>query len=499
MAASKNFLAVDLGASSGRVLLGRWDGNRFGLQELHRFANGGVVVLGHLHWDVLRLWQELLAGLARYAAAYDAPLAGIGIDSWAVDYGLLDGKGRLLGNPYHYRDQRTDGVAAQVFARLPWTEVFARTGIQQLPFNTLYQLASMQGSGDPQLAAAETLLLMPDLLGYWLTGRKVAEYTNATTTQMLDCRTRTWATDMLAQLGLPAGLLPPLVEAGSQLGALLPEVAAAAGLSSGTPIFAPGTHDTASAVAAIPGLDDRSAYISSGTWSLVGLEVRAPIVNDAARASNVTNEGGVYGTIRLLKNVTGLWLVQECQRRWQQDGQQYPWEELLALAGMAPSLRSLIDPDAPAFLHPTDMPAAIRASCRQHGEHVPDDVGMIVRCCLESIALKYRMVLEVLERLAGRQVETIRIVGGGSQNQLLCQFTADACGRPVVAGPVEATALGNILVQAITAGHLPDLAAGRGAIAASVEVQRYEPNLDGAVRWDDAFARITERISIGSE
>jgi rhamnulokinase len=492
-----NFLAVDLGASSGRVLLGRWDGARFGLRELHRFPNGGVSVRGHLHWDVLRLWQELQAGLARYAAEYDAPLAGIGVDSWAVDFGLLDGHGDLLGNPYHYRDRRTDGVPERVFARLPWPEVFARTGTQLLPFNTLYQLASMRATNDPQLAAAETLLLMPDLLGYWLTGRKAAEYTNATTTQCLDCHSRTWANDLLARLDLPSGLLPPLIDAGTRLGELLPEVAAAAGLDGAVPVFAPGTHDTASAVAAIPGLDERSAYISSGTWSLVGLELGAPIVSAAARHGNVTNEGGVYGTVRLLKNVTGLWLLQECQRRWQQEGHDYSWDELSALAGATAPLQSLVDPDAPAFLHPTDMPSAILAHCRERGEPAPGTVGAVVRCCLESVALKYRAVLDSLERLAGRRIATIRVVGGGSRNQMLCQFTADACGRPVVAGPAEATALGNILVQAIAAGALPDLATGRRAVAASVDTRQYDPQPADTDRWDDAFARFQSLYTPG--
>lgn len=497
MAPTANFLAVDLGASSGRVLQGRWDGARFALQELHRFPNGGVSVLGHLHWDVLGLWRETQTGLARYAAENDEPLAGIGVDSWAVDFGLLDAKGRLLGNPYHYRDRRTDGVPEQVFARLPWPDIFGVTGIQLLPFNTLYQVASMVGGGDPQLGTAATLLLMPDLLGYWLTGRKAAEYTNASTTQMLDRRSRRWAAPMLAQLGLPSDLLPPIIAAGTQLGELLPGVAALAGLRSRVPVFAPGTHDTASAVAAVPGLDEHSAYISSGTWSLVGMELPSPVVTEAARASNVTNEGGVYGTVRLLKNVAGLWLVQECQRWWQQEGRQHSWDELQELARLAPPLRSLIDPDAADFLHPTDMPATIASYCRRHGEPVPDGIGGIVRCCLESVALKYRSVLEVLETLSGRRIDTLRVVGGGSRNRLLCQLTADACRRPVVAGPVEATALGNILVQAIAAGHLPDLAAGRQAIAASVEVQHYEPNLEVARRWDDAFAHFNARLLSG--
>jgi rhamnulokinase len=489
MATTANFLAVDLGASGGRVLLGRWDGARFALQELHRFPNGGVAVLGHLHWDVLHLWQEIQTGFARYAAQEGTPPAGIGVDSWAVDFGLLDAEGRLLGNPYHYRDRRTDGVPAHVFERLPWPDIFARTGIQLLPFNTLYQVAAMAREHAAQLAAAKTLLLIPDLLGYWLTGRQAAEYTNASTTQMLDCHTRTWASDMLARLGLPGELLPPLLTAGAQLGELQPEVAASAGLRGAIPVFAPGTHDTASAVAAVPGLNERSAFISSGTWSLVGVELPSPLVNDATLASNVTNEGGVFDTIRLLKNVAGLWLVQECQRRWQQDGRQYSWEELQELARSTPPLHSLIDPDAIDFLHPTDMPAALVGYCRSHGEPAPDSVGSIVRCCLESIALQYRSVLEVLETLTGRRIDTLRVVGGGSRNRLLCQWTADACRRPVIAGPVEATALGNILVQAIAAGHLTDLAAGRQAIAASVEVQHYVPNPEMARQWDDAFLR----------
>lgn len=489
MARTVNFLAVDLGAASGRVLLGRWDGARFALKELHRFPNGGVSVLGHLHWDVLRLWQETQAGLARYAAENDEPLAGIGVDSWAVDFGLLDAQGQLLGNPYHYRDRRTDGVPEYVFERLPWPEIFARTGIQLLPFNTLYQLASMARDRAVQLAAAETLLLIPDLLGYWLTGRKAAEYTNASTTQLLDCHTRTWATDIMTRLQLPGDLLPPLVVAGTQLGELRSEVVAGTGLTGSVPVFVPGTHDTASAVAAVPGLDEHSAYISSGTWSLVGLELPGPLVNDAALAANVTNEGGVFGTIRLLKNVAGLWLVQECRRQWQREGRHHSWDELQALAHSAPPLHSLIDPDATDFLHPDNMPATILAYCRRHGEPVPADIGAIVRCCLESVALKYRSVLEVLAALAGRQIGTLRLVGGGSRNRLLCQLTADACRRAVVAGPVEATALGNILVQAIAAGHLPNLAAGRDAVAASVEVQQYQPNLARARQWDDAYAR----------
>jgi rhamnulokinase len=486
MSNSANFLAVDLGAASGRVMLGWWDGQRFDLRELHRFPNGPVAVLGHLHWDVLRLWQEITAGIAQYPGHESAPLAGIGIDTWAVDFALLDEAGRLLGNPYHYRDRRTNGVPQQVDARVPPEQIYARTGIQRLPINTLYQLASMRQSGDPQLAVASTLLLIPDLFHYWLTGRTVAEYTNATTTQFFDARERRWAADILAALDLPAGILPPVVAPGSVLGELLPEVRDAAGLRQGVPVIASASHDTASAVAGIPGLDERSAYISSGTWSLVGVELAEPILSEEARRRNFTNEGGVAGTIRFLKNVGGLWLLQECQRQWQREGQSFSWPELVARAEAAAPLRGLVDPDAPDFLSPADMPAAIRAYCRRSGQPEPEGAGALVRCCLESLALKYRWVVAALEELTGRTIDTIRIVGGGSQNALLCQLTADACARRVVAGPVEATALGNMLVQAVALGHLPDIAAGRAALAASVQQATYEPREGGD--WDAAAA-----------
>lgn len=487
-----NFLAVDLGASSGRVLLGRWDGARFDVQELHRFDNGPVDVLGSLHWDVLRLWGEIKQGLQRYAARFDAPLASIGVDTWAVDFGLLDRRGRLLGNPYHYRDTRTEGLPDQVAQRVPRAELFQRTGIQMLPFNTLYQLFSMAQAGDPQLHAADTLLLMPDLLHYWLTSRKAAEYTNATTTEFLDCRERGWATSLLDQLGLPARILPPLVTPGTILDEVRREVLRETGLRGPVAVVAAATHDTGSAVAAIPNLDESSAYISSGTWSLVGVEVSEPVTSDRARQLNVTNEGGVAGTIRLLKNVAGLWLVQESQRQWQREGRRYDWDELQRLAQQATPFQSLIDPDAREFLHPGDMPAAIRDHCRRASQPAPESVGAITRCCLESLALRYRWVIEALESLTGRHITTIRVVGGGSQNRLLCQWTADACGRAVVAGPVEATALGNLMVQAIAGGFIADLAAGRRAIGASIQQESFEPS--DSAEWDAAFDRFRRMV-----
>jgi rhamnulokinase len=484
-----NFLAIDLGASSGRVMACRWDGRRFELRELHRFENGPVHLMGHLHWDVLRLWQEINSGLALYAAQYDEPLAGIGVDSWAVDFALLDPAGHLLGNPYTYRDRRTEGMLERVDRLVPAERLFARTGIQRLPINTLYQLFSMREAGDPQLAAAETLLMIPDLFHYWLTGLALAEHTTATTTSFYEVRGGGWAVDILDELGLPAGILPPVVAPGTLLGDLLPEVRDRAGLRGSPPVIATATHDTASAVAAVPGLDEQSAYISSGTWSLVGVETSQPIVTDRARELNFTNEGGVGGTTRFLKNVGGLWLLQECQRRWRREGQTHEWADLVALAEGAPPLRSVVDPDAPEFLNPPDMQEAIRAFCKRTGQPEPASVGEVARCCLESLALKYRWVVGALEEVADRRLSTIRVVGGGSLNAFLCRLTADACERKVVAGPVEATALGNVLVQAVATGHLPDIATGRRAIEASVQLTTFEPRPSGD--WDKVLRTIT--------
>jgi rhamnulokinase len=496
MSDTTNFLAIDLGASSGRVMVGRWNGQRFTLHELHRFPNDPVAVRGHLHWDVLRLWQEITTGIARYAAQDDAPLASIGIDTWAVDFALLDRAGCLLGNPYHYRDRRTDGMLQQVDQQVSPERVYTQTGIQRLPINTLYQLVSMRENGDPQLDAAATLLLIPDLFHYWLTGRKVAEYTNATTTQFFDVRKRHWATDLLEDLNLPAHILPEVVAPGTVLGDVLPDLCEALGLRTTVPVIAVGTHDTASAVAAIPRLDEQSVYISSGTWSLVGVEIAEPILSRRARQLNFTNEGGVAGAIRFLKNVGGLWLLQECERQWQRAGQQYSWPDLVALAEAASPLRSLVDPDAPDFLSPIDMPAAIRGYCQHTSQPEPNSVATVVRCCLESLALKYRWVVTALEQLTGRRLDTIRIVGGGSQNALLCQLTADACERQVVAGPVEATALGNVLVQAVARGVVPDLAAGRAALLASVEQVIYEPR--ASADWDAAIVGFDALVGVAA-
>jgi len=492
--ATADFIAADLGASGGRVLLGRLDGARFHLEELHRFPNGPVCVLDHLHWDALRLWSEILEGLGRYARGVRGTLQGVGVDTWGVDFALLDRAGRLLGNPYHYRDGRTNGMMARAFERVPRARLYEVTGIQFMQINTLYQLLSMVETGDPQLEAAHTLLMMPDLLHYWLSGERVSEYTIASTSQMLDARARGWATELLGALEIPTHLLPPLVQPGTVLGELRPDVKEETGLRGRVPVIAPGGHDTASAVAAIPDLAG-GAFISSGTWSLMGVEVPEPVLSEKALACDVTNEGGVGGTVRLLKNVAGLWLLQESRRQWAREGREYAWEELLALARGAAPFRSFVDPGAETFLSPGDMPGAIRAFCRRTGQLEPHEVGAVVRCCLESLALKYRAVLETLESLIGQPLETIHIVGGGSRNGLLCQFTADACNRPVRAGPAEATALGNLTLQAVARGFLPDLSAGREVVGRSGARQLFEPK--GEAGWEEAYARFQGLLQSG--
>lgn len=487
-----NYLAIDLGASSGRVMLGRGGEQGFELEELHRFANIPVHKARHLHWDINYLWLEIKKGLATYARRYSEPLTSIGVDTWAVDYVLLDKGGGLLDLPYHYRDHRNDGMLAEVIAKIGKTRLFAETGLQFLPFNTLYQLYGQAKAGDPKLSQAATFLMIPDYLNYRLCGRKVVEYTNATTTQFLKIKENYWATDLLEELGIPHHFLPEIVQPGTILGELLPEIAQEVGLKQITPvrIVAPGTHDTASAVAGTPYLEPNCAFISSGTWSLVGVEVSASVLSPQAMQLNFTNEGGVAGATRLLKNVMGLWLVQECQRVWQAEGKNYNLPDLLKLAAEAPSFRSLFDPDAPDFLNPPNMPQAIADYCRYTGQPLPQNEGAVIRACLESLALKYRLVVEQLETLLNRRLEILRVVGGGSQNELLCQFTADSSGREVIAGPVEATALGNIMMQAIANGQLANLSAGRAALQTSFASRRYLPRQ--TEEWAAAFERFQQ-------
>ena len=480
--------AVDLGASGGRVMMGTVGrGQQLELQELHRFPNVPVRVLGTLHWDVLALFQGVLDGLGAAARA-GAGLASLGIDTWGVDYGLLDADGTLLGNPVHYRDTRTEGMAGQVLARVPAAELYAITGIQQLPLNTIFQLAA--SAGTPQLAAARTLLMIPDLLAYWLTGQAGAEVTNASTTQLYDVRAQAWATSLMTRVGIPPGIFPPLRRPGDIIGELLPRITTETGLATPVPVLAVGSHDTASAVAAVPAQGPGFAYISCGTWSLVGMELPGPVLSEASFKANFTNEAGIDGTIRYLRNVMGLWLLQESMRTWSARGTPADLDTLLAAAAEAPALRAVTDPDDPHFLTPGDMPGRIAHACRRTGQDPPADPGATVRCILDSLALAYRRTIAEVQELSGRHVDTVHIVGGGARNALLCQLTADACGLPVVAGPVEAAALGNVLVQARALGAAPDDLAGmRQLLRQTQNLHRFAPSHGRARAWDEAAGR----------
>jgi rhamnulokinase len=474
--------AADLGAESGRLLVGTFDGDRLALEEVHRFPNGPVRVGGTLHWDALRLWSEIDAGLRKAGAA--GPVASVAVDSWGVDFGLLDGRGRLVSNPVHYRDRRTDGIPERVFALVPRDEVYATTGIQVMAINTLYQLASMALDHDPALERSHRLLLMADLFTWLLSGVQAGEYTNATTTQCLDARARDWARPMLERIGIPAAILPEVVAPGTRLGPLLPELAGATGLG-GTQVVLAGSHDTASAVAGTPLASPRTAYLSSGTWSRLGLEMPGPIITEASSAANLTNEGGVAGTIRLLRNVTGLWLVQECRRALWPVGAAPTYAEITAMAEAAPPFTAFINPDDERFLHPGDLPGHIRAFCAETGQPVPGDHGTLLRVILESLALRYADTLDQLATVSGIVPDGVHIVGGGSNNTLLNRLTAGSTGLPVTAGPVEATAVGNLVLQAIATGRLGSLAEGRDLVARSFPMTSYEPEGD----WAGARAR----------
>ncbi|MET8988955.1 rhamnulokinase family protein [Nonomuraea wenchangensis] len=465
------FAAVDLGASSGRVMLADLSGG-LTLTEAHRFPNGPVRVAGRLHWDVLGLYREILAGLR--AAG---PVSSIGVDSWAVDYGLLDESGALLGNPVHYRDDRTQGVAERVAAEVGAETLYETNGLQVLPFNTVYQLLA------DRLDRAATMLLVPDLLAYWLTGETGAEVTNASTTGLLDVRGRTWAYPLIERLGLPARLFPPLRQPGEDIGGLRPDVATELGWSA--PVRAVGSHDTASAVAAVPATGPAFAYVSCGTWSLAGVELPEPVLTPESRAANFTNEAGIDGTVRYLRNVMGLWLLQECLRAWQGAD----LGQLLKAAAGEPPFAAVVNPDEPVFLPPGDMPARIAAELRRTGQTPPVTEAGYVRCVLESLALGHRRAVRQAMELSGREVEVVHLVGGGSRNELLCRLTADACGLPVVAGPAEATTFGNVLVQARAAGLVSGLDEMRALVAAAGPLRRYEPSGD-ARAWDEAAARV---------
>jgi len=481
----KCYLAIDLGASSGRVLAGLFENGKLELAELHRFWNGGVEKEDGLHWDIDQLFIEIKTGLKNGFGTYGDSVVAIGIDSWAVDYGLLDANGNLLNPPFHYRDTRNDGMMPRVFKTVPQEEIYQRTGLQFMQFNTLYQLASEVRAERPELQLAEQMLMIPDLLNYWLTGRATNEYTNASTTQLFDAKKRAWDLDLIRKLNIPEKIFGDIIEPGTVIGSLTPELQKE--LGGNADVVAVGTHDTASAVAAAPLQSKNCAYLSSGTWSLMGLEEPEPIITSESAEYEITNEGGVCNTIRFLKNIGGLWLLQECQRNWAEQGDPLDFVKIAELAMTADPFIAFIDPDSMEFAQPCDMPTHIQIACDRTGQRMPKTKGEIARVAYESLAMRYRSVFQTLEKLHGSRLEQLHIVGGGCQNKVLNQFTADALNRPVIAGPIEATAIGNMLMQLIAKEDLNGLEEGRSMIIKSFGTELVQP--ENTAAWDEAFER----------
>jgi rhamnulokinase len=472
----KTVIAVDLGAESGRVMAVHFDGNALQLEELHRFSNSPLQANGILHWDILCLWNEICVGIKK---GEQFKPASIGVDTWGVDFALLDKDGKLIGNPVHYRDRRTENMMEVVFRKIPKKEIFHRTGIQFLPFNTIYQLASMVESDAPELKVAHTFLTIPDLLNYWLTGAKYCEFTNATTTQLYNPLSGTWAYDIIECLDIHPNIFPEIVQPGTHLG-YFGDIAVTTSAS----------HDTASAVAAVPVMGENFAYISSGTWSLVGVEAKEPVINEKALELNITNEGGVNHTYHLLKNVMGLWIVQQCRKTWQQKGDIETYAALTEQAQKAAALKSVINPNDMRFLNPGNHPQFVKDFCHEHRQRVPQSPGEIIRCVFDSLACAYREVIESIEEVTGKKIKKIHIVGGGSLNALLNQMTANVCNLPVIAGPVEATVIGNALTQLISLGEIKDLKQGRELVRNLKEIKKYRPEHTPA--WENFYSRYKE-------
>ena len=482
-----NVLGIDLGASSGRAMLGTLEGKKLTIREIHRFLNEPVTLCGRFVWDMPRLFHEIKQALLKLSKSGET-VDAIGIDTWGVDFGLLDKNGHLLGLPVHYRDARTNGIPEKVRAIIPDEELFARTGIAFNSFNTLYQLYAMKEEGDPALESAQDLLFLPDLLAYFLTGKKGTEYTIASTSQLLNPFTRDWDRELMAKLGIPAHIFGEVKLPGTVRGTLLPEIAKECGVAE-IPVIAIGGHDTASAVAAVPAQEKDFAYISSGTWSLLGAEVQKPLCTEGVMKANYTNEGGVDGSIRLLKNIMGLWIIQECKREWDRRGSETSFGELVELSMQAPAFKAILDVDDPAFLAPGDMPARIQAYCAKSGQPVPEGKGEISRVIYESLALKYRWAIERLEKdMLKKPIEALHIVGGGSKNALLNRFTAEAIKRPVIAGPDEGTIIGNLLVQAQALGAISGIRELREVVENSFPTKTFLPETDGKA-WDEAYQR----------
>ncbi len=486
-----NLLAFDFGASNGRAVLGKFDGCVVELTEVHRFPNDPVELVGSFHWDILRLFHEIKQGLVKCSKYHTKDVHGIGIDTWGVDFGLLDGDGKLLGNPYHYRDNRTEGMMEVAFGRIAKRDIYDMTGIQFMRLNSLFQLLSMVEDSSVLLEKADTLLFMPDLLSYFLTGEKSTEFTIATTSQLYNPIKGGWEYGIMDPLGIPKEIFTSIIQPGTVKGSILSSVSKETGIHN-APVIAVASHDTASAVAAVPADRENFVYISSGTWSLMGIETTRPVINDMTYKWNYTNEGGVCGTYRLLKNIMGLWIIQECKRTWDKQGEVEDYGRLTQRVHEANPFKCFIDPDYDEFTGPGNMPNKIAEYCAKTGQAQPQTKGEIVRCVLESLALKYRWAVERLEKIAGISVPAIHIVGGGVQNKVLCQFTANATGRPVIAGPIEATAIGNILVQAMALGEVKDLVEIREIVRNSFPTDEYMPQ--DVDQWDEAYTRFNRLI-----
>ncbi len=486
------FLAFDLGAESGRAILGSLENSQLKLEEIHRFVNRPVQVSGHIHWDVLRLFDDLKQGMAQAAGKANGRLLGIGVDTWGVDFGLIGRGNVLLGNPYAYRDKRMDGIMPRAFAFMPKKEIYARTGIQFLQFNSIFQLFALAQEKNPLLDVSERLLFMPDLFNLFMTGEACSEYSIASTSQLMHAAHKTWEPEIFSKLRLPMRIMPPVVQPGTVLGKLLPDIAAETGLGN-VDVIAPACHDTASAVAAVPARGDNWAYLSSGTWSLMGIEAKEPIMNERSEQNNFTNEGGVDQTIRFLRNIAGLWLLQGCRRSWERQGLTVGYDDLLSAATKAKPFECIVNPDDAIFLNPPDMPTAIVEYCRGSQQAIPESKGEFVRCVLESLALKYRFIIDKISEMQSKPIEKLHIVGGGSQNDLLNQFAADATGLTVIAGPTEATAIGNILVQAIAKRELSSLEEGRQLVEKSFPLKTFEPQDHQA--WSEVYERIKHRLA----
>ena len=485
----KQLLAVDLGASSGRVMLGRFDGEKISVEELHRFSNDPVTLGGTMYWDFLRLFHEIRQGLLKSKKYGKAD--SISVDTWGVDFGLLDEGGNLLENPVHYRDSRVNGMLEKSFALLDADRFYQITGTQFMEINTVFQLLYLAQNRRELLDRADCMLLMPDLFHYFLCGEKSCDYSIASTTQLLDARRKTWSKEVLKALGLPEKILQPVIPSGTPLSPLRPDIAQELGVDPMLVVAGAG-HDTQCAMAAVPTQEKDFIFISCGTWSLFGTELPEPVITQDSRRLNLANEGGAGGRISFLKNIIGLWLVQESRRQWMREGKEYSFGELEKLAAAEVPFRSLIDPDAPEFVPAGDVPERIREFCRRTGQPVPETPGQIVRCIDESLALKYRLTLDEIRECTGKDYPVIHMVGGGTQSGLLCRFTADACVRPVCAGPVEATVYGNLALQLMAAGEIVGLSELRSIVAASEPVKRYEP--ENADAWAQAAGRYRENI-----